>query len=140
MAKIVKPYFKDNKNVHIINSGVKKFLRTKDNFDLAVCMMNTFGNIDDLEIMKLIAKNSKNLIFTVYDKKYSKYRKKIYEDRGHKDFSFEGGDYFFNDCWIKGLKSKSYTEDELKSMCEEIGKKFRINKISTLLFLVHIYS
>jgi SAM-dependent methyltransferase len=139
MIEIVKPYFKDNKNVHIINQDIKDFLEKNGNFDLILTMMNTFGNIDSLEIMKLVAKRSKNLIFTVYDRGYWKERKNIYEDKGHRDFDVKNKDYYFNDCWVKGLKSKSYTEEDLKKMCEQIGKKYKIEKISTLLFLVHIF-
>jgi len=140
IVEIVRPYFKNYKNVHIINKEVKDFLEKNRDFDLILIMMNTFGNIDNLEIMKLIAKHSKNLIFTVYDREHWKERKAIYEDRGHRDFYIKDKDYYFNDCWIKGLKSKSYTEENLKKMCEQIGKKYEIRKISTLLFLVHIYS
>ncbi|MBU0959428.1 MAG: class I SAM-dependent methyltransferase, partial [Nanoarchaeota archaeon] len=95
MVEIVKPYFKDKKNVHIINQDVRDFLEKNGNFDLALTMMNTFGNIDSLEIMKLVAKHSKNLLFTVYDRKYWKERKVIYEDRGHVDFSIKDKDYYF---------------------------------------------
>ncbi len=139
MVEIVKPYFKDKKNIHIIHQDVRDFLKKDGDFDLALTMMNTFGNIDSLEIIKLVAKHSKNLIFTVYDRKYWKDRKEIYEDRGHRDFEIKNKDYYFNDCWIKGLKSKSYTEEDLKKMCEQIGKKYKIRKISRLLFLAHIY-
>jgi len=140
MVEIVKPYFKNYKNVHIINQDVRNFLEKNRDFDLILTMMNTFGNIDSLEIMKLVADHSKNLIFTVYNRKYWKERKKIYENRGHRNFDIKDEDYYFNDCWIKGLKSKSYTEEDLKKMCEQIGKKYKIRKISTLLFLVHIYN
>lgn len=139
MIEIVKPYFKDNKNVHIINQDVKDFLEKNGDFDLILTMMNTFGNIDSLKIMKLVAKHSKNLVFTVYDRKYWKERKKIYENRGHRNFDVKDKDYYFNDCWVKGLKSKSYTAEDLKKMCKQIEKKYKIKKISTLLFLVHIY-
>ncbi len=139
MIDTVKPFFKDNKDVHIINQDVKDFVKKNGNFDLVICMMNTFGNIDSLELMKLIAEHSKHLIFTVYDKEHFKLRKEIYIDRGHQDFSAKDDTYYFNDCWVKGLKSKSYSKEELNKMCEFIGKKYEIRKISTLLFLVHIY-
>jgi len=140
IVEIVRPYFKDDKNVHIINKDVKDFLEKNGDFDLILTMMNTFGNIDSLEIMKLVADHSKNLIFTVYDRKYWKERENFYKDRGHTDFNIKDKNYYFNDCWIKGLKSKSYTEEDLKEMCEQIGKKYEIKKISALLFLVHIYN
>ena len=139
IVEIMKPYFEGNENVHIVNQDVRDFLKNNGDFDLALTMMNTFGNIDDLEVIKLVANHSKNLIFTVYDRKYWEERKTIYEDRGHGDFKIKNRDYYFNDCWVKGLKSKSYTEEDLKKICGQIGKKYKIRKISRLLFLVHIY-
>lgn len=140
MVKIIKPLFKKYKNVYIINKNVKIFLKTKKKFDMAICMMSTLGNIDNLKILRQIASNSKNFIFTVYDKKYYKLRKDIYLSKGHKSFLVKDKIYYFRDCWIKGLKSKSYTKEELEHICKSTGKKFKIKKISRLLFLVYIYS
>ncbi len=139
MVEIVKPYYQDNNRVHIINQDIRHFLDKNEKFNLTLTMMNTLGNIDSFETMKLITKHSKDFIFTVYDKKYWEERKKIYENRGHRDFNIKNKDYFFNDCWVKGLKSKSYTENDLNNMCKKIGKKYKIKKISTLLFQIHIY-
>lgn len=139
IINIIKPHFEKFKNVHIINRDILEFLKEKKKFDLSLSMMNTLGNIDNQNILKSIASHSKNLVFTVYDKKYYKLRKEIYASKGHKGFTIENETYYFNDCWVKGLKSKSYTKEELKEMCKSTGKKFKIKKISKLLFMAHIY-
>lgn len=139
MVKIVKPLFRRFNNVFIFNKEARDYLNQKIKFDLTVCMMNTFGNIDDLKLLKLIAEHSQNFIFTVYDQKYYKLREKIYLSKGHRKFLVKNKTYYFNDCWVKGLKSKSYTKKELQKICRFVGKKFKIKKISKLLFLVYIY-
>jgi len=144
IVKIVKPLYKGIKNLHIINDDIRNFFsKKKIKFDLAVLMMNTLGNIDNQKIIKLIATNSKYFIFTAYDQKFYKLREKIYQSKGHREFSIRNKTYYFNDCWVKDLKSKSYTKKELEDMCKDIckdtDKKYKIKKISKLLFLALIY-
>ena len=139
LFKIVKPLFESFNNVYLFQENVNKFLNGDMKYDLTFAMMNTLGNIDSLETMRLIANKSKHLIFTLYDQKHYKLRKEIYESKGHNDFFEKDKNYYFNDCWVKGLKSKTYSKKEIKDVCKAIGKNFTIKKISKLLFLVHIY-
>jgi len=137
--KITKPLFKKSKNVYLFNENIDKFLERKTKYDLTIGMMNTIGNIDNLKLIQKIVLRSKQFIFTVYDRVYYKLRSNIYKSKGHINFFEKNKNYYFNDCWAKGLKSKSYSKTEIENICKLIGKKYQIKKISKLLFWVCIY-
>ncbi|MEK6942676.1 MAG: class I SAM-dependent methyltransferase [Nanoarchaeota archaeon] len=139
MVNLTKPLFKSQTDVHIENDYVEKFLQKHQKFDLIICMMNTLGNIDSQKTFESIVTSANHVLFTVYDKKYYHLRQKIYISKGHKDFSIKNQAYLFNDSWIRGLKSRSYTKEELTELCKKTNKEFTIKKISKLAYLVHIH-
>jgi SAM-dependent methyltransferase len=144
IIKIIEPLYKNIKDLHIIHDSIDNFLNKKKvRFDLAVLMMNTVGNIDDQKILESIARNSTHFIFTAYDQRFYKLRNAIYRSKGHRKFFVKNKTYYFNDCWVKGLKSRSYSRKELDAICKNIckgtSKKYEIKKISKLLFWVHIF-
>ncbi len=140
LFEIVKPLFESHKNVHLLNVDLLTFLKSSETFDLAVCMLNTLGNFsNEKEALKLLASKSKQIIFTAYDKSSSDLRTPIYKSKGHIDFVIKDCTYYFNDSWLTGLKSRSYSGKELAELCRSTGKDFIIKKISKLLFWVHLY-
>ncbi len=137
MFETIKPFFESRKEVHLFNEDALDFIKKSEEFDLTVCMMNTLSQISG-ETFKEIAKKSKHFIFTVYDKSAYKLRAKIYKSKGHKNFELKDCTYCFQDPWVKGLESKSYSLKELEDICKITGKHYSIKKISKLLFLVHL--
>ncbi|MFH0906615.1 MAG: class I SAM-dependent methyltransferase [archaeon] len=122
--KFTQKRFSTNDNIEIYKTDINDYLKQNEHhYDLTACMMNTFGNIHSNKLFNKITEISDNFIFSLYNKKYDKDRQEIYLSRGHYDFNFDGKKYCFNDPWIKGLVSRSYTEDEIKKMVNDSNAK-----------------
>jgi len=138
MVNYLKKRFKNKKNIHIKNNEIYNYLKkTKDTFDMSLCLMNTFGNINNKKTLESIISKSKLFIFSVYNNKYNKDRKEMYIARGHKEFIFKDNTYKINDYWVKGLVSKSFSKDEIKKMVLEAkGKIIKLKPTGILFYVV----
>lgn len=127
-------FFK-NKNVTLENKTIEEYIKTKNKFDLIICAMNTFGNINNKQLFLKLTKNSKYLFVSLYNTKYDKLRKDMYISRGHKKFKLINNTYYFKDCWVNGLKSKSYTKKQIVNLIKRLNVKYSINTKGILYIL-----
>jgi hypothetical protein len=59
----------------------------------------------------------------------------MYRARGHQRFSEEGGCFCFNDWWVEGLRSKSYTVGEIGDYARKIPNMHaRIETVGPLFY------
>src|SRR3989338_1432376 len=93
----VRDRFLGDGRVTIVNTDIADYLSDGKNYDLAVCLMNTFGNINDSEVFRKIASHADYFVFSLYNKDFDEQRKLMYEARGYSDFSFNNGQYCFQD-------------------------------------------
>jgi SAM-dependent methyltransferase len=110
--------FSEDRNVQLIQGDINNYLG-QENYDLILCMMNTFGNIDNPEILKKILEQSQRFILTLYNRDFNIERDKMYEARGHKDYEIKNGTFYFYDDWVKGLTSKSYSQQDIKTLVKQ---------------------
>jgi len=117
----VKKRFSNNNMVKIEKNDIYYYLSNEGVYDMAICLMNTFGNINDVEVFRRIVSHSNYFVFSLYNKKLDNQRKSMYEARGHTNFNFVNEQYCFQDDWIKGLISRSYTKEEIKNLVTKSG-------------------
>ncbi len=99
--------------------------------------MNTFGNINNPEVFRKILGHADKFVFSLYNREFDTLRKLMYEARGHSDFSFSYGQYCFQDDWIKGLVSRSYTAEEIKELVTKSGSELvELKPVELLYFAV----
>ena len=135
--QFVRKRFEDERRVKVIKTDISDYLSDGGNYDLAICLMNTFGNIDDPEVFRKIARHSDNFVFSLYSREFDKQRKLMYEARGHSNFTFNQGQYCFQDDWIKGLVSRSYTAEEIKELVTMSGSELvELKPVELLYFAV----
>ena len=132
----VRNRFLGDGRVTIVKTDIADYLSNGENYDLAVCLMNTFGNINDPEVFRKIASHADYFVFSLYNKDFDEQRKLMYEARGHSDFSFNNGQYCFQDDWIRGLVSRSYTAEEIKGLVTKSGSELIELKPVELLYFV----
>lgn len=132
MLKQARLVAKDFKNTKIINCNLEdldKFY-PKDYFDYSLCVWNTLGNTNKEElVLKKLAKITKNsIIITVYKKGTIKERKNWYKTVGIEIKKIdEDNEIFYS---TSGLKSKSYSEDDLRLMASK--SRLKIKRIMNL--------
>jgi len=102
-------------------------------------MMNTVGNQqDETKILESALQVSDRMIFTLYKKGSEQIRKEIYKARGHKDFSLKNFCFYFNDDWVKGTISKSYSIADIKKICSKIDCKAKISNLCKIAYVVEL--
>ena len=137
MFNFVSKRFSKVPNVSVRMIDASSFLDREESYDMAICLMNTFGNIDDPTLFKKIINRSNIFVFSLYNREFDKKRKKTYEARGHSDFRFDKGTCYFNDPWVVGMVSRSYTEEEIEELVKDNGGKIvSLKKVGTLYFVV----
>ena len=128
--------FFGDKRVSVVKQNISYFLSKTKKFDMALCMMNTFGNINDSVIFQSMANQVKFFVFSVYNRKFDKKRKIMYEARGHEDFCLIKNQYCFRDYWINGLVSRSYTREEIIELAHKSSMDILELKPLNLLYFV----
>lgn len=120
-SEFLKKRFQSNARVHIMHDDINKMLpQTDQQFDIALCMMNTLSLIDNQqEMLQKLLRYANHLIFTVYNERYDADRKQMYQARGHKQITFDGSAYCLNDERSNWLKSRSRAEEEIREMIEK---------------------
>lgn len=129
--------FNDNLNVEIYNQNFieSDFIYYANS--LSVCMMNTIANNEPEKIISKSLEVTDRLVFTVYAKGYENERIKMYEARGHTDFSCNKGNFRFRDFWVDGLKSDSFRKEEMDLLINRAGASVeRYTKKSMLHYYV----
>ena len=121
MFNFVSERFSNDDNIDIINSTVADYFSMPSEYDLGVCMMNTFGNFSDFNIMTKILQSTGIFIFTLYNEKFDPQREVMYQSRGHRNFSYAERTYHFDDSWVNGLSSRSFNIEEIKSLVSNSG-------------------
>ncbi len=128
--------FLGDKRVSMHQTDISDYLDDAGKFDMAICLMNTFGNINDVNIFRKIVSQADYFVFSLYNRKFDERRKLMYEARGHSNFSYDQGAYYFKDDWINGLVSRSYTEAEINDLVRNSGSKLVQLKPVELLYFV----
>jgi len=98
-------------------------------FDYSLCVWNTLGNvIDEVAVLKQLNKvTSKSIFLTVYSKGTIEDRKKWYSKVGIEIKRIdEKKEIFYSK---SGLKSKSYSFDEIKALAAQSGLAVKDHKI-----------
>ena len=112
----VRKRFAGDKRVTVVKANIADYLSHSGDYDLAICLTNTFGNINDPDVFREIVRHANYFVFSLYNQDFDEQRKLMYEARGHSDFSFNNGQYYFQDDWIRGLVSRSYTLGEIEGL------------------------
>ncbi|MBI4451980.1 class I SAM-dependent methyltransferase [Candidatus Woesearchaeota archaeon] len=135
--QFVKNRFSGDGRLRVVQTDISDYLSNGGNYDMAVCLMNTFGNINDPEVFRKIVNHADYFVFSLYNRQFDEQRRTMYEARGHTNFSFDGTQYCFQDDWIKGLVSRSYTAEEIKELVRKSGAKLiELRPIELLYFAV----
>ncbi len=133
----VRNRFSLDRRATIEHTNISDYLSNGGDYDLAICLMNTFGNINDPEVFRKIVSHADYFVFSLYNRVFDDKRRLMYKARGHSDFSFNQGQYCFQDNWIKGLVSRSYTEEEIKDLVTKSGSELvELKPVELLYFAV----
>lgn len=129
--------FSEDDRVDVKRTDISDYLSNGRPYDMTICLMNTFGNINDPEVFGKIVNHTDLFVFSLYNREFDERRRLMYEARGHSDFSFENGKYCFQDDWIKGLVSRSYTTEEIKDLVTKSGSSLvELKPVELLYFAV----
>ena len=131
MLKKSREIAKNFLNVKIIKGNLEELDKTfpKNYFDYTLCVWNTLGNVkDEIKVLKQFKKiTSQSIFITVYKKGTLIDRTNWYKTVGIKIKTIdEENEIFYSE---SGLKSKSYSLDELKKIAEQSGLKVKRNKV-----------
>ena len=133
----VRNRFSGDRRVTIVKTDIADYLSNGGDYDLAICLMNTFGNINDPDVFRKIVNHADYFVFSLYNREFDEQRRLMYEARGHSDFNFSNGQYCFNDDWIRGLVSRSYTAEEIKELVTKSGSELiELKPVELLYFAV----
>jgi len=138
MYEFLKNRFESEPRVKLREADFLDFLVSgTERFDMALCMMNTLGNINNPEIFRKILERSKHFVFSLYDRASDEQRMQMYDARGHTNFSRQGNGYLFRDWWVDGLVSRSYTIREIEEVVRVSNSEIlEIARIGLLYFVV----
>jgi len=129
--------FSGETRVQIKQTDISDYLSNKEQYDIAICLMNTFGNINDPETFNKIVSHSDIFVFSLYNREFDEKRRLMYTARGHKNFRFSQGQYCFQDNWVNGLVSRSYSEDGIKDLVSKSGSELvELKPIELLYFAI----
>ena len=137
MFDFVSKRFSKDSRVSIRRIDASDFLSREEDYDMAICLMNTFGNINNPELFNRIISRSKVFVFSLYNREFDKKRKKMYLARGHSDIKYDGEKYCYGDPWVKGVVSRSYTPEEIEDLVSSSGGKIiSLEKVGISYFVV----
>ena len=137
MFSFIKDRFFQDKRVEINHADIADYLSGDKQYDMALCLMNTFGNINDIKVFKKIVDHADYFVFSLYNRDFDEQRKLMYKARGHSYFDIKNGKCVFKDKWIEGLVSRSYTEKEIRDMVSESDSELiELKSIDLLYFVV----
>jgi SAM-dependent methyltransferase len=137
MFNFVSKRFSKVPNVSVRSVDVSEFLDREEDYNMGICMMNTLSNINNPNLLKKIINRSDIFVFSLYNREFDNKRKKMYKARGHTDFKFLDGKCIFDDIWVKGLVSRSYTSEEIEKLVSSNGGSIvSLKKIGVLYFIV----
>lgn len=112
--------FAGTPNVRIELCDVVKYLANSNrSFDMATCLMNTYGNINDESLFVEILRHAHYFVFSLYNPLYDKDRAAMYHARCHLKFRFEGQQYMFSDPWSNVVVSRSYNHDQITALVKK---------------------
>ena len=88
-------------------------------------------------MFRKIATHADFFVFSLYNQNFDAQRRLMYEARGHSDFSFRGGQFYFQDHWVKRLVSKSYAANEINELVTKSGSELiELKQVELLYFAV----
>lgn len=143
MLKKSKEVAKNFPNVKIIKGDLEKLNKVfpQNYFDYTLCVWNTLGNVkNEVKVLKQFGEiTSKSIFITVYKKGTLKDRTNWYKTVGIKIARIDKkNEIFYSE---SGLKSKSYSLDELKNIAEQSGLKIKREKVlNNVILLVELTS
>lgn len=119
------------RNVQIVKGDLENLSKIFPNnyFDLSICVWNTIGNVkEEVLVLKEISKvTSKSIFVTVYLKGTLEKRKNWYKTVGVSIKKIdEKNEIFYSE---SGLKSKSYSLEDIKKIAKEAGLNIKEHKI-----------
>lgn len=143
MLKKSREIAKNFLNVKIIKGNLEELDKTfpKNYFDYTLCVWNTLGNVkDEIKVLRQFKKiTSQSIFITVYKKGTLIDRINWYKTVGIKIKTIDKeNEIFYSE---SGLKSKSYSLDELKIIVEQSGLKIKQKKVlNNVILLVELIS
>ncbi len=132
----VRQRFLCDARVSIEKVNIVDYLKNSPHYDMALCLMNTFGNINDQNVFSGLLNCADYFVFSLYNRDFDFQRDLMYKARGHTHFEFKDNRYCFEDSWVKGLVSRSYTDDEIKELVASAGSQIVEFKNLGMLFFV----
>ncbi|MFA6065403.1 MAG: methyltransferase domain-containing protein [archaeon] len=131
MLKKAKEISKTFQNAKILRAELEKLGDTfqENYFDFSLCVWNTLGNVkDEVTVLKEMSKvTSKSIFITVYYKGTLKDRENWYKTVGVKISKIdEKNEIFYSQ---SGLKSKSYSLEDIEKIAKRAGLKIKDYKI-----------
>ena len=110
---------------------------TNNQFDMATCMMNTYGNINDEQLFSSVMGHTNRFVFTLYNSNYDVLRAEMYKARCHKNFEYKNRQYEFSDSWSNVKVSRGYSKDEIIALVERSnGKVASLQELGILYYCV----
>lgn len=131
MLKLSRKVAKNFPNVEIIKGDLENLNKIfpENYFDFSICVWNTLGNVkNEVKILKQLSKaTSKTVFVTVYLKGTLEDRKNWYKKVGVKIKKIdEKNEIFYSE---SGLRSKSYSLEDIKKMANKSDLKIKRYKI-----------
>ncbi len=130
MLKYSRKRVKNLGNVKVFNMNARHIEFPDNCFDQTNCMFNTLGNVENplpiLLEMHRVTKPGGHLIFSVYNPESVSERLEFYQRTGLPDAYLDGsavkasGNFY----------SRSFSEQEVLKMCNELGVEVKIHKTS----------
>jgi len=119
------------RNVRIVRGDLENLSKIFPNnhFDFSICVWNTLGNVkEESLVLKEISKvTSKSIFVTVYLKGTLEDRKNWYKTVGVNIRKIdEKNETFYSE---SGLKSKSYSPEDMKKIAKKAGLNIKEHKI-----------
>ena len=78
MFSFIKDRFFQDKRVEINHADIADYLSGDKQYDMALCLMNTFGNINDIKVFKKIVDHADYFVFSLYNRDFDEQRKLMY--------------------------------------------------------------
>ncbi len=116
-------------NVKIIKRDLEKLEFDDNYFDFSICVWNTLGNVEnEITILKELSRvTSGSIIITFYKKGTLEDRKNWYETVGINIIEIDKeNEIFYSE---SGLKSKSYSLEDIKDLAEKSNLEIKETKI-----------
>ncbi len=116
---------------------VKYLVDSNRSFDMATCLMNTYGNINDESLFIEILKHANYFVFTLYNPEHDEKRADMYRARCHLNFRYDGHQYLFSDPWTNVTVSRSYSKKEIEELVKKADSEIlELKEVGILNFCV----